>query len=95
MKQIEWEKEIVEKVTSADLNKHPLFKQTSKDKYYKVVWFGKIENAEKYAKKVEHTKKIIVIEDAHYREFGYLVSYQKLWFGIRVKYIKDYKQSNK
>jgi hypothetical protein len=35
----------------------------------------------------------MVIEDVEYREniFSDLISFQKLWFGIKVKYMKDYK----
>ena len=62
MKKIDLERAVVEKVT--DPNENLLFNCSPKDKYYKVVWFGKIELAEKYAQKVEHTQKIMVIEDA-------------------------------
>ena len=94
MKKIEWDPVFVEKIRkNIDVKDFPLFKRSRKDKYYKVVWFGKIELAEKYARKVEHTQKIMVIEDVEYREniFSDLISSQKLWFGIKVKYMKDYK----
>ena len=94
MKKIEWDPALVEKIRkNMDVKNFPLFKRSPQDKYYKIVWFGKIELAEKYAQKVEHTQKIMVIEDVEYREsiFSDLISFQKLWFGIKVKYIKDYK----
>ena len=64
-----------------------------KDKYYKIVWFAKLELAEKYAKKVEHTQKIMVLEDVDYRDKKLKtdVRYQQLMFGVRVKYMKDFK----
>ena len=94
MKKIEWDPVFVEKIRkNIDVKDFPLFKRSHKDKYYKVVWFGKIELAEKYARKVQHTQKIMVIEDVEYRNnnFNELISFQKLWFGIKVKYINDYK----
>ena len=95
MTKIKWEPALVEKITTKyDVSNNPLFKRSPKDKYYKVVWFGKIELAEKYAQKVEHTQKIMVIEDVEYKEsiFSDLISFQKLWFGIKVKYMNDYKR---
>lgn len=94
MTKVEWEYLDIEKITK-EKDQFKIYDKrfSSKDKYYKIVWFAKLELAEKYAKKVDHTQKIMVLEDVDYRDKKLKtdVRYQQLMFGVRVKYMKDFK----
>jgi len=94
--EVKWSSPIIEKINKKNykLNNIPMYKRGPKDKYHKVEWFSDLDFAIKFAHKVKHKEKIIVIEDAEYTiQFNNGVTdnikYIELWYGIRVSNKKD------
>jgi hypothetical protein len=93
--EVEWSSPIIEKINSKNykVNNTPMYKRGPNDKYHKVEWFDNLNLAIKFAQKVKHKEKIIVIEDAEYilKNNGSTdnIKYINLWFGIRVSNKKD------